>query len=279
MSNSTFLDKLYANHIGCCKYPSEYKIKTFLNDLLGTLFPELTDEIFLNRSRFGLHFANLKETFYELIYAKPNNEAERVENNTEIFCDSLSDIYDLLLGDAKAMFDGDPAAESIEEVLRTYPGFYAIAAYRIAHQLHHQNIKVIPRAIAEIAHSKTGIDIHPAASIGRNFCIDHGTGIVIGATSTIGDNVKIYQGVTLGALSVDKEDAKVKRHPTLEDNVVVYAGATILGGETVVGSQSVVGGNVWLTRSVPPKSTVYYKTKMNSEGEDQTDFLVHKVAM
>lgn len=279
MQNSKFLDKLFTDHEGCCKYPSEQKIRTFLNDLLGTLFPQLTDEVFLNRSRFGLHFANLKETFYELIYAKPNNESERVENNTDIFCDSLSDIYDLLLGDAKAMYNGDPAAESIEEVMRTYPGFYAIAAYRIAHQLHHQNIKVIPRAIAEIAHSKTGIDIHPAASIGKDFCIDHGTGVVIGATSNIGDNVKIYQGVTLGALSVDKADAEIKRHPTLEDNVVVYAGATILGGETIVGEGSVVGGNVWLTRSIPAKSTVYYKTKMNNKDEDQTDILVHKVAM
>ncbi len=279
MQNSKFLDKLFTDHEGCCKYPSEQKIRTFLNDLLGTLFPQLTDEVFLNRSRFGLHFANLKETFYELIYAKPNNESERVENNTDIFCDSLSDIYDLLLGDAKAMYNGDPAAESIEEVMRTYPGFYAIAAYRIAHQLHHQDIKVIPRAIAEIAHSKTGIDIHPAASIGKDFCIDHGTGVVIGATSNIGDNVKIYQGVTLGALSVDKADAEIKRHPTLEDNVVVYAGATILGGETIVGEGSVVGGNVWLTRSIPAKSTVYYKTKMNNKDEDQTDILVHKVAM
>ena len=279
MQNSKFLDKLFTDHEGCCKYPSEQKIRTFLNDLLGTLFPQLTDEVFLNRSRFGLHFANLKETFYELIYAKPNNESERVENNTDIFCDSLSDIYDLLLGDAKAMYNGDPAAESIEEVMRTYPGFYAIAAYRIAHQLHHQNIKVIPRAIAEIAHSKTGIDIHPAASIGKDFCIDHGTGVVIGATSNIGDNVKIYQGVTLGALSVDKADAEIKRHPTLEDNVVVYAGATILGGETIVGEGSVVGGNVWLTKSIPAKSTVYYKTKMNNKDEDQTDILVHKVAM
>jgi len=278
MSNSEFLNKLYSNHLGCCKYPSEQKIMTFLNDLLGTLFPELTSEVFLSKASFELHFANLKETFYELIYAKPNNESERLENNTEIFCDSLSEIYELLLGDAKAMYEGDPAAESIEEVMRTYPGFYAIASYRVAHQLHHQNIKVIPRAIAEIAHSKTGIDIHPAASIGKNFCIDHGTGVVIGATSTIGHNVKIYQGVTLGALSVDKADAEIKRHPTLEDNVVVYAGATILGGETVVGKESVIGGNVWLTRSVPAKSTVYYKTKMNSE-EDQTDLLTHKVAM
>ena len=279
MANKDFLDKLYSDHKECCKFPSEQKIRLFLNDLLGTLFPEMTDEVFLNRARFGLHFANLKETFYELIYAKPNNEAERVENNSNIFFDSLPAIYEALISDAKAMYEGDPAAESVEEVMRTYPGFYATAAYRIANQLFKQNIKVIPRAIAEIAHTKTGIDIHPGATIGHSFCIDHGTGIVIGATSTIGNNVKIYQGVTLGALSVNKEDAEIKRHPTLEDNVVVYAGATILGGETIVGAGSVIGGNVWLTRSLPKESTVYYKTKMNSDNEDQTDILMHKVAM
>lgn len=279
MASKEFLDKLYSDHKECCKFPSEQKIRSFLNDLLGTLFPEMTDEIFLNRSRFGLHFANLKETFYELIYAKPNNEAARVENNSKIFFDSLPKIYEDLVSDAEAMFAGDPAAESIEEVMRTYPGFYAISAYRIANQLFEQKIKVIPRAIAEIAHSKTGIDIHPGATIGSSFCIDHGTGIVIGATSNIGNHVKIYQGVTLGALSVNKMDAKVKRHPTLGDKVVVYAGATILGGETEIGAGSIIGGNVWLTRSLPENSTVYYRTKMNNGEEEHTDILMHKVAM
>ena len=279
MANKDFLDKLYADHKGCCKFPSEQRIRLFLNDLLGTLFPEMTDEIFLNRSRFGLHFANLKETFYELIYAEPNNEAKRVENNSKIFFEALPSIYNELILDAKAMYDGDPAAESVEEVMRTYPGFYAIGAHRIAHQLYTQDIKVIPRAITEIAHTKTGIDIHPGATIGSRFCIDHGTGVVIGATSKIGNNVKIYQGVTLGALSVNKEDAQVKRHPTLEDDVVVYAGATILGGETIIGKGSVIGGNVWLTRSLPENSTVYYKTKMNTGDDEQTDILMHKVAM
>jgi len=278
MTNKDFIDKIFETHDSCCKFASGQAIESFLDALLGTLFPELTDQVFHNRSEFGLHFANLRESFYELIYVEPNNEAQRAENNTDIFCDSLPEIYKRLLADAKAMYDGDPAAESKEEVIRTYPGFFAIAAYRIAHQLHHQGIKMIPRAIAEIAHSRTGIDIHPGADIGESFCIDHGTGIVIGATTKIGNHVKIYQGVTLGALSVDKADAQIKRHPTLEDRVVVYAGATILGGETTIGQGSVIGGNVWLTRSVGPNSTVYYKTKMNSEGEDQTDILVHKVA-
>lgn len=160
--------------------------------------------------------------------------------------------------------------------MRTYPGFYAIAAYRMAHQLLKQGVKEIPRIITEHAHSKTGIDIHPAATIGRHFCIDHGTGVVIGETSVIGDHVKIYQGVTLGALSVNKEDASRKRHPTLEDHVVVYAGATILGGETVIGHNSVIGGNVWLTRSVPPLSKIYYQAKMFNGDTNETDLVVFR---
>lgn len=278
MTNTDFIDEIFESHHKCCKYASGQKIEAFLDVLLGTMFPELTEKIFNNRSEFGLHFSNLRESFYELIYAKPNNEADRAENNTDIFFGALPQIYNLLQEDAEALYDGDPAAESVEEVIRTYPGFFAIAAYRVAHQLHQQNIKVIPRAISEIAHSKTGIDIHPSAEIGQRFCIDHGTGLVIGATTNIGNNVKIYQGVTLGALSVDKADAAIKRHPTLEDNVIVYAGATILGGETTIGKGSVIGGNVWLTRSVPADSTVYYMTKMNNQGDNQPDILVHKVA-
>jgi len=143
-----------------------------------------------------------------------------------------------------------------------YPGFYATAVYRLSHQLHVQGIKTLPRLLSEYAHSKTGIDIHPGAEIGSSFFIDHGTGIVIGETTVIGDNVKIYQGVTLGALNVDKSHASSKRHPTIEDNVIIYSGATILGGDTVVGRQSVIGGNVWLTYSVPPFSVVYHKSEI-----------------
>ena len=161
-----------------------------------------------------------------------------------------------------SMYEGDPAAKSESEVVRTYPGFYAIAAYRLAHELHLLGVEGIPRVITEFAHSKTGIDIHPAAKIGEHFCIDHGTGVVIGETTIIGNHVKIYQGVTLGALSVDKSDAEKKRHPTIEDRVVIYAGATILGGETTIGHDSIIGGNVWLTQSVPPQSKIYYQPKM-----------------
>lgn len=180
------------------------------------------------------------------------------EEQAKIFFKELPALYDKLKRDANALLETDPAAQSLDEVLLTYPGFFAIAIYRLAHQLHLQNIPLLPRILSEYAHSKTAIDIHPAATIGEAFVIDHGTGIVIGETTVIGDNVKIYQGVTLGALNVAKENAAKKRHPTIEDNVVIYSGATILGGETVVGHDSIIGGNVWLTKSVPAFSVVYH---------------------
>lgn len=157
------------------------------------------------------------------------------------------------------MVAGDPAATTSYEVIRTYPGFYALAFYRLAYGLHQEKVPLIPRILTEYAHSKTGIDIHPGASIGRYFFMDHGTGIVIGETTVIGERVKLYQGVTLGALSVDKSMASTKRHPTIEDGVVIYSGATILGGETVVGKDSIIGGNVWLTRSVPANTKIYHQ--------------------
>jgi len=159
--------------------------------------------------------------------------------------------------DADAIFQGDPAANSIEEVILAYPGFLATAVYRMAHEFYRLHVPLVPRLLTEYAHGMTGIDIHPGATIGEAFCIDHGTGIVIGETTVIGSNVKVYQGVTLGALSVKKSLAATKRHPTIESNVVIYSNATILGGETVVGHNSVIGGNVWLTQSVPPYSSVY----------------------
>jgi serine O-acetyltransferase len=159
--------------------------------------------------------------------------------------------------DVEAAFQGDPAAKSRDEVILSYPGLEAVAAHRIAHELYLLNIPLIPRMMSEHVHKNTGIDIHPGASIGDGFFIDHATGVVIGETAVIGKNVKLYQGVTIGALSVAKEEADRKRHPTLEDDVTIYAGATILGGETVIGRGSVIGGNVWITSSVPPHSVVY----------------------
>ena len=190
------------------------------------------------------------------------------ENFTEDLFNFLFGFYEALLTDADAVLRFDPAAQSIEEVLIAYPGFYATAIYRLSHQLYNQGIKTLPRLLSEYAHSKTGIDIHPGAMIGAAFAIDHGTGIVIGETTVIGERVKIYQGVTLGALNVSKELASTKRHPTIEDDVIIYSGATILGGETIIGTGSIIGGNIWLTHSVAPNSVVYHKSEIRIKDKD-----------
>jgi serine O-acetyltransferase len=179
---------------------------------------------------------------------------------TRKFLSRLPDVQRLLITDVRAAFEGDPAASSPDEVIFCYPGLQAITSYRLAHELHQLGVPLIPRMITEHAHSITGIDIHPGADIGEKFFIDHGTGVVIGETCVIGSGVRIYQGVTLGALSLplaagDQFRGK-KRHPTIEDEVIVYSGATILGGDTVIGARAVIGGNVWLTESVPPDTRV-----------------------
>lgn len=178
------------------------------------------------------------------------------------FFQHISKVKADLLNDADFFVKADPAAESIEEVVVAYPGFYAIAVYRLAHVLYNLQVPLLPRLMTEYAHSKTGIDIHPGATIGVPFFIDHGTGIVVGQTSQIGRHVKMYQGVTLGALAVKKDLQGEKRHPTIEDNVIIYAGSCILGGTTTVGHDSVIGGNVWLTESVLPFSIVYHKSEV-----------------
>lgn len=184
------------------------------------------------------------------------------DSYTRLFIDTLPSIKKTLLDDAGFIFESDPAAKDIIEVIAIYPGFFAIYCYRIANALHKLSVPLLPRMITEYAHKVTGIDIHPGATIGSPFSIDHGTGIVIGETTVVGNFVKLYQGVTLGALSVDKSKASKKRHPTIEDNVILYAGSTILGGETIVGRNSVIGGNVWLTESVAPYSVVYHKSEI-----------------
>jgi len=177
------------------------------------------------------------------------------------FLKCLPELRELLAEDIRAAYDGDPAAKGYDEIIFSYPGIWAIMVYRLAHQLYHQGVPLIPRIMTEYAHSRTGIDIHPGAHIGESFFIDHGTGVVIGETASIGRRVRIYQGVTLGALSLSKADCKIlrnkKRHPSIEDDVIIYANATILGGQTVVGARSVIGGNVWLTHSVPPDTEVF----------------------
>ncbi|MCB9545644.1 MAG: serine acetyltransferase [Myxococcales bacterium] len=172
------------------------------------------------------------------------------------FLRALPRVREALRQDARAALDGDPAARSIEEVILTYPGFEAIMVHRVAHWFYEAGVPFLPRAMAELAHQKTGIDIHPGARIGCRFFIDHGTGVVIGETTDIGDDVQIYQGVTLGALSVRRSLAGAKRHPTIEDGVVIYAGATVLGGETVIGRNATIGGNVWITTSVAADTLV-----------------------
>jgi len=175
----------------------------------------------------------------------------------------LPDVRRTLNQDIRAAYEGDPAARSLEEIIFSYPAVEAITAHRVAHELYLSSVPIIPRIIAEYAHSRTGVDIHPGARIGPRFFLDHGTGVVVGETSVIGTNVKIYQGVTLGALSTRRAESggSLKRHPTIEDNVTIYAGATILGGETVIGTGSVIGGNVWLTHSVPPGSKIFGRAR------------------
>ena len=174
------------------------------------------------------------------------------------FFDRLGAVREILSDDVQAAFDGDPAAKNVDETIFCYPGLFAISVQRLAHELHNQNVPLLPRIMTEYAHGLTGIDIHPGAKLGRRFFIDHGTGVVIGETTEIGDNVKVYQGVTLGALApaYGQMLRGEKRHPTIEDDVVIYAGATILGGDTVIGRGSVIGGNVFITASVPPNNQV-----------------------
>ena len=201
---------------------------------------------------------SLREQLANIFYGlTPDNE-----KILQQFIDTFKSTKRTLLKDAAFIFESDPAAKELVEVIAIYPGFFAIFCYRIAHSIDQLSVPLLPRMITEYAHKTTGIDIHPGATIGSPFSIDHGTGIVIGETTIIGNNVKLYQGVTLGALSVDKSKASKKRHPTIEDNVILYSGCTILGGSTVVGRNSIIGGNVWLTESVAPFSVVYHKNEI-----------------
>lgn len=230
--------------------------------LTGLLYPELSDHRFNDLSNISAAFEQLKEELVIMLNATKaccdcNNEKVAAQ-----FFDGIPELYRLLNTDIEAIFQGDPAAKSEFEVIRAYPGFIALSFYRIAHLLLLLKVPLIPRILTEHAHSHTGIDIHPGARIGEYCMIDHGTGVVIGETSIIGHHVKIYQGVTLGALSVDKTMVSVKRHPTIEDYVIIYSNATILGGDTVVGHHSVIGGNVWITNSVPPGSLLYHNAEI-----------------
>ena len=274
----SFIKKIYDSHQEYTKTPSKASIISFFNELLGVLFPDFSSHRVESEKQVEQILASLQHKMRDVLLRNISLEGDTQEEVIEAFFESLPTLYERLEKDINAMFAGDPAAYDKSEIIRSYPGFYAIASYRLAHELALLGVKNIPRIITEHAHSKTGIDIHPNAIIGEHFCIDHGTGIVIGETTIIGKHVKIYQGVTLGALSVDKKDAKVKRHPTIEDGVVIYAGATILGGKTRIGKNSTVGGNVWLTKSIPADSRVYYKASLHDESEDKSEMIVVKQA-
>ncbi|SHF72237.1 serine O-acetyltransferase EpsC [Dysgonomonas macrotermitis] len=235
--------------------------KKELEEALDTIFQQLLFPVCTGNytcSTRPLHFV------YSVLLENITNlmGREKAESIVDSFISGLPDLQTGLRKEAECYIHNDPAARSIEEVILAYPGFYALSVHRISHILFNSGVPIIPRLFSEHAHAKVGIDIHPGANIGNHFFIDHGTGIVIGETSIIGENVKIYQGVTLGALFVTKELKGTKRHPTIEDNVVIYAGATILGGSTVVGHDSTIGGNAWLTRSIVPYSVVFNNSEV-----------------
>lgn len=243
-----------------CALPDATIARRFVHHLFETLFICKNEA---DNNEFELK-AQLHKSEYQLgLVLYPLFKDETIANQqASIFFKTIPALHQMLLEDANAIFKADPAAKDLDQVLIAYPGFFAIAVYRFAHQLHQQNIPLLPRIFTEYAHSRTGIDIHPSAKIGKAIAIDHGTGLVIGETTIIGNNVKIYQGVTLGALSVLKENATEKRHPTIQDNVVIYSGATILGGATIIGHDSIIGGNVWLTKSIDPFSIVYHQSEV-----------------
>ena len=272
--NDEFFDRLIGEHTLCETCPSPEEVAKFFRKLLGFFYLDFSTKPLKSHDALQTELNELKLELKSLLSRNPMNAIKGIDKINDRFFEGITGIYELLNLDIMAIYEGDPACQSRREVIRTYPGFYAIAAYRVANLLYNLDVEDLPRVITEHAHSLTGVDIHPGAAIGKSFCIDHGTGIVIGQTSIIRDHVKIYQGVTLGALSVQKCDANIKRHPTIESHCVLYAGSTILGGDTVIGEGSIIGGNVWVTKSVPPKSKIYYQAKMNTD--DNIDVVVFK---
>ena len=247
------------------------------DELLALLFPERTERPLLTAAAVAAALHQFRAALAGLLAQVPALPAPAAVLAQE-FAAQLPALRAALLRDASAILAADPAAQGLAEIISSYPGFYATALHRLAHALHQRGLPRLPRLLSEYAHQRTGIDIHPGAVIGPAFCIDHGTGLVVGETAVIGANVQIYQGVTLGALSVTKGLQGTKRHPTIEDHVVIYAGATILGGSTVVGPHSIIGGNVWLTESVPSHSRVYHRAHIQiSRSEDPAAELVFSI--
>lgn len=266
------------DHIGPEPIPSHAAIVDILKQAMRILFPGYFIETRVDRVNARYYFGQETTALFEALSAQIQNAIRHdcIRHNLECtnceergqqaaieFLGYLPVLRGILATDVRAAYEGDPAAKSFDEVIFSYPGLFAVAIYRIAHRLFHQGVPMIPRIMTEYAHSRTGIDIHPGAHIGESFFIDHGTGVVIGETTSIGRRVRIYQGVTLGALSLRREECEdlrnKKRHPTIEDDVIIYANATVLGGQTVIGARSVIGGNVWLTESVPTDTEVFLK--------------------
>lgn len=269
MAANNFLQKLYTQkQKSFAAFPDKELSEKFINDLFAFLF--LPGNPRLQQQDLNKEFESLKSHLSSLIYEMVK-DGNKVQTITDQFFQQLPVIYEELLLDAAAIKTYDPAADSLEEVIMAYPGFYAITVYRLSNVLWKSGLKILPRFFTEYAHSRTGVDIHPGATIGQSFFIDHGTGIVIGETTVIGKNVKIYQGVTLGALNNPKETSGKKRHPSIEDDVIIYSGATILGGETVVGKNSIIGGNVWLTYSVPESSVVFHRSDIAERNQFSFD--------
>ena len=268
MDEKSFIKRLYNQHRSTRPGIHLSTVGELADGFMKLLFPTLCDKTYQNEDEFVMDFLKLKTDLYQLLSKLPNPEVP-IQEIQDKFIDSLPKLLAAMEADADAILSGDPAAVDRVEVIRTYPGFYAIAIYRIAHRFCSLGTDYLPRMLTEYAHTKTGIDIHPTANIGPRFCIDHGSGVVIGETVEIGSDVKLYQGVTLGALSVSKKMAKTKRHPTIGDRVIIYANATILGGDTRIGSDSIIGGNVWITKSVPDGSRVYYREEKKEVVEEQ----------
>lgn len=262
------------HHLGQCSLPSYRDVVEIIKDLYELAFPGYGRNQKLNADNALYHVGHLVDDLdhrlkSQILRAIRSTtecaEENAIRNAADLsmsFLEKIPNVREILSTDVKAAFDGDPAAKNFSEIVFCYPGIGAITLFRFAHELHLLGVPLIPRMMTEYAHSKTGVDIHPGATIGRRFFIDHGTGVVIGETTNIGDDVKIYQGVTLGALSFPRDEATgdivrgSKRHPTIENNVVIYANATILGGQTRIGHHAVVGSSAWITRSVAPYTTV-----------------------
>jgi serine O-acetyltransferase len=244
----------------CILFPGYYTQNVLANSNLKFCLKEEMTELYNDLSK-QIILASQHDC---MRYEQPCTECHEMSRNKALqFIQTMPNLRDMLATDVRAAMEGDPAAKSFDEVIMSYPGLYAITVQRIAHELYKMQVPSLPRAMTEYAHSFTGIDIHPGARIGKSFFIDHGTGVVVGETTEIGNRVRIYQGVTLGALSMPKEAVESfrdkKRHPTIEDDVIIYSNTTILGGDTVIGARTTIGGNVWITQSVPPDTKVYLK--------------------